>query len=104
MTLDGIPIAGLTAPALLGIAVMMLLLGRLVPRSTFDEKAKEAEHWRQAYEKEREARATSDAQTVELLELAKTTHNLIVAIFGAPGISTGLLQKAGGARVVPSQE
>jgi hypothetical protein len=102
--LDGVPITGLTAPALLGIAVMMLLLGRIVPRSTFDEKAKEAEHWRLAYEKEREARATSDAQTVELLELAKTTHNLMVAVFGAPGISPGLLQRAGGASVVPTKE
>jgi hypothetical protein len=96
--IDGVPITGLTAPALLGIAVMMLLLGRLVPRSTYDEKAKEAERWRLAYEAEREARATSDAQTVELLELAKTTHNVIVAMFG----TTERLRRSGGADAISS--
>lgn len=79
--LEGIPIVGLTAPGLLLIIVLLMMLGRIVPRSTLLDKAKDAEHWRSAYEKEREARAISDAQTVELLELAKTTHDLITAIF-----------------------
>jgi hypothetical protein len=91
--LDGIPIAGLTAPALLGLAVLMLLLGRIVPRSTLQDKAKECEQWRLAYEAEREARAASVAQTVELLELAKTTHDIIVAIF----YTKERLVKSGGA-------
>jgi hypothetical protein len=80
--LDGIPIAALTAPTLLGFAVLMLLLGKIVPRATLVDKAEEAERWRKAYEAEREARVISDAQTAELLELAKTTHNILVAMFG----------------------
>lgn len=79
--LDGVPITNLTPPALLGIAVILMMLGKLVPRSALTDKDAEAERWRKAYEAEREARATSDAQTAELLEVAKTTHNLIVAMF-----------------------
>jgi hypothetical protein len=81
--LDGLPIGELTAPALLGITVLLLLLGRIVPRATYQDKAKEAEKWRLAYEAEAKARATSDSQTAELLEVAKTTHKIIVAVFGA---------------------
>ena len=78
--LDGIPLADLTAPTLLGIAVLLLLIGRIVPRSSLMDKRDEADRWRQAYEAEREARATSDSQTAELLEVSRTTHDLIVAL------------------------
>lgn len=78
---DGIPIADLTATTLLGIAVLLLLAGRIVPRATLQDKTKEAEQWRLAYEAEREARAASDSQSAELLELAKTTHAFIAAVF-----------------------
>lgn len=96
--IDGIPLIALTAPTLLGIAVLMLLTGRLVPRSTLTDKAAEAERWRLAYEAEREARSTSDAQTVELLEVAKTTHNIIAAMFG-----TAHRVRAGGAHASPPE-
>lgn len=95
---DGIPISDLTAPTLLGLVVLMVLLGWLVPKAILKEKSTEAERWRLAYEAEREARSTSDAQTVELLELAKTTHNIIVAMFG----TTERMGQSGGASVVPT--
>lgn len=79
--LDGIPIGDLTAPSLLGLAVLLLMTGRIVARSVYQDKAAEAEKWRLAYEKEREAREASDAQTAELLEVTKTTHAFITAIF-----------------------
>lgn len=81
--LDGIPIATLTPSALLGIFVLMLFLGKIVPRSTLQDKIEESNNWRKAYETEREARATSDAQTKELLELAKTNNKLVEGLFGA---------------------
>lgn len=96
--LDGIPLSDLTAPTLLGIVVLMVLLGWLVPKAILKEKSVEAERWRLAYEAEREARNTSDAQTVELLELAKTTHNIIVAMFG----TAERMGQSGGAGVVPT--
>ena len=96
--LDGIPFEKLTAPVLVGIAVLLLLIGRLVPRSSLMDVAKERDQWRLAYEASEKARAASDAQTAELLELAKTTHNIIVAMFDA----TDYAKRSGGARVVPT--
>ena len=97
--LEGIPFERLTAPTLLGIAVLLIFLGRLVPRSFYKDKVAEAEKWRLAYETEREARATSDAQTAELLELAQTSHQLLVAMFGASEH-----RRAGGADVVQATQ
>lgn len=96
--LDGIPLVGLTAPTLLGIAILLILVGRIIPRPFYVEKVTEAERWRLAYEAEREARALSDAQTAELLEVAKTTHNIIVAVF-----HNSELIKRGGELNVPPQ-
>lgn len=78
---EGIPLVGLSAPVLLGITVLLLLVGRIVPRTTLVDKQQEAADWKAAYEAEREARAKSDAQTVELLEVSKTTHAISVAMF-----------------------
>lgn len=75
------PLATLTVPGLLGLTIFLILIGKLVPKATYDEKAKEADRWREAYETEREARVVSDAQTAELLELAKTTKAFIVGVF-----------------------
>jgi hypothetical protein len=92
--LGDVPVEKLSAPVLVGLIVLMILLRWLVPRATYKEKCQEAENWRQAYEAERDARAKSDAQTTELLELAKTTHNVLVSWFGT---STGL-ERTGGER------
>lgn len=78
---EGIPIVGLTAPALVGIFVLLVFAGLLIPRRQLQDKIRECERWQQAYEVEREARATSNKQTIELLEFAKLNHSLITAIF-----------------------
>lgn len=98
---DGaIPIKDLSLATLVAIAVLLIFLGRLVPRSTYTEKKEEAEHWREAYEKERDAHHTTQSQTLQLLELAKTTHALIAAIVRV----TGADQQSGGSDVaVPPQ-
>lgn len=75
-------IADLTAPAVLCLAVLLILLGRIVPRSVMVEKIEESKRWREAYETERAARVASDAQTAELLEVAKTTNSIVVAMYG----------------------
>jgi hypothetical protein len=80
---DGISVATLTPPALLGFAVLLVLLGRLVPWFQYNAKVKECEKWYKAWELERDARVASDAQRAELLELAKTTYAIIDAAFGS---------------------
>ena len=79
--IDNIPIAGLTPAALLLFAVLMVLTGRLVPRSTLEDKKVEANQWRRAYEAERDARTVSDAQTRELLEVAKTSQQFLAGVY-----------------------
>ena len=96
---DGIPIGDFTAPTLLGVTVLLLLFGLIVPRKNLMDKEREAERWRKAYEAERDARAISDAQTAELLELAKTTYELLDATLNGP--SQGRHRNPGGPYVVP---
>jgi hypothetical protein len=79
---DGIPVDKLSAPVILGIAVLMVLFGLLVPRRTYKRMEKEAENWRLAFEASEKARLASDKQTAELLELAKTSNNVLQAMFG----------------------
>ena len=77
---EGVEIAALTAPTLVGIAVMMLLTGRLVPRATLEDVRADALNWRTAYEQEREARTALQQQNGELLELAKTSTSVLTAL------------------------
>lgn len=96
--MEGIPVKDLTAPTLLGLAVIFILLGMLVPRYIYNEKKEECEKWRLAFEAERKARETSDKQTAELLELAKTTNKIITAMFN----TTERLRPSGGADALPT--
>lgn len=100
--IEGIPIAGLTAPTLLGIFILMLFNGKIWTNAAYQEKSKEADQWRMAYEKERDARKESDAQSSELLELAKTTNHFITAVFQ----NSEQLRQSGGAYVasIPSKQ
>lgn len=93
--IEGIPLVGLTAPGLLGLFVLLFFVGQIVPRKTLVDKQREADQWREAYQAEREARVNSDAQTVELLEVSKTTHAISVAMFDV------IRQAGGNPYVVP---
>jgi hypothetical protein len=87
--LNGLTVGQLTPSVLLGITVLMLLKGWLVPRSTLQDKIKEADQWHQAYELEREARNTSEAQNRELLEVAKTSAGFLKAVSDRAGVTGG---------------
>lgn len=80
--LQGLPVETLSSPAaLLGLAIFMIFMGILIPRRFYKEVCDERDRWREAYEVQRERADKSDAQTAELLEVTKTTHAFIVAIF-----------------------
>lgn len=95
--MDGIPISDLTAPTLLGLAVLMIFLGWLVPRKTLREKADECARWHEAFEIQREIALKSTAQVDELLEVSKTTHAIVVALFGNREVGQG--QRSGESNV-----
>ncbi len=79
------------ANSLVAVFVILLLMGRIHPRSTLEEKNREAERWRKAYELEREARAKAVEQAADLMEMAKTTQAIVTALFQStrPGEETG---------------
>jgi len=98
--LDGIPVKDLTTSTLLGLAILLVIFGRLIPWWVYKAKAKECERWQKAYEAERDARRTSESQSAELLEFAKATYHILDALF----VNTEYSQQSGGAhRVVPSR-
>lgn len=94
--LNGIPILDFAPASLLGIAILLILTGRLVPKAAIAEKQLEADRWRLAYENEKAAREKADTQTSDLLEVAKTTNHMVHAMF----IAADHIRRSGGADVV----
>lgn len=89
----GVTAKDLSLSVIVLLAVFMILTGAILPRWVYKQKDIESERWRQAYETEREARTTSDAQTSRLLEGQKSMTKLISAIFEN---SEKILAKSGG--------
>lgn len=73
----------LTPASLLGLVVIMLLLGKIVPRSALDDKQLEADRWHQAYEAEKASRILAEDRNAQVLEVAKTSNAVLDATFGA---------------------
>lgn len=69
--LVGIPIASLGAAGLLGVAVLLVLTGWLVPRRTYRDKAHEASEWR----------TESRIKDQQILELT-TQNQMMLKAFG----------------------
>ena len=77
---DGVPILDLSSSAILGITVILILTGRIVPKHTCDNLREEVKSWREAYEKEREARLQLQNQNGLLLETARTSSAVLNAL------------------------
>lgn len=80
------------ATGILTLVVLLVLWGKIVPRSTLDDmradKDKQIETWRSAYEKSETAREIQRAQITDLLEIARTTNTVIQAL-PVPGANSG---------------
>jgi len=85
MTIWGLEFADVSASVILGFCVILILTGRLIPRTTHQEKVNEAERWRSAYEVEREARSAAEAQTQELIERTRSIHDNLHVKQGSTG-------------------
>jgi hypothetical protein len=62
------------AETLLGIAIVLILTGRIVPKFRLDEARVDRDNWRLAHQAEHEARVEGDKNNTELirsLELVK---------------------------------
>lgn len=75
--MDGIPITDLSAGALVAILVLLIAVGRLVPRATLDRETKNSDYWRAAHMTSEVARAELSRSVDVLLELSRTTDAFI---------------------------
>lgn len=88
MIWENLSAADLSTAGLLGLAVLFVMLGLLIPRwvvtqmrrdrdDRLAEARSETSDWKVAYQASEEARAVQAKQLGELLELAKTTDHFI---------------------------
>lgn len=74
----------LGATGLLTLVVLLVLWGRLVPRSVLEDLIKDKDAqidvWKAAYERSEKARDIQRQQLSDLLEMARTTTHVIQAI------------------------
>lgn len=75
--MDGFPILDYTPATLLGIGVLLVLLGGLVPSRSIKPMREEIAYLRSALQKEQQAHAETVRQNGELLE----TNKLVRAVF-----------------------
>jgi hypothetical protein len=80
MEVWGIPVGDLSAPVLLGLAIILILRGRLVPRSTYDDLRADRDQWREAHRLSEEARLTQTRQLDAVLEVGETVKNVMNAL------------------------
>ena len=75
MSLESIPwaaIGGLTPPGLLTVVVVLILTGKLVPKSTYDVMVSQKEHWRTTCENQQQTIQTQ-AETIHTQKIASET-------------------------------
>lgn len=77
---DGLPIGDYGPEAILGIGVLCIIFGLLVPRKTYLDAQHDRDMWRAAHMISEQARAEGAAQVDELLEHARTTDAFIRSI------------------------
>lgn len=84
MTWEQLPTGTWTPAALLGLAVLLLLFGRLVPRRTYDDIKEDRDRWQRAHKESEAARAELVANLNALLESSRTTESLIRSLHQPP--------------------
>lgn len=81
----------LGATGLLAAVVIMILLGRLLPKSAVEEriadKDRQIETWRTAYERSQEVQDRQREHISALLEATRTTTRVIQALPSAAGLN-----------------
>lgn len=89
MELAGIPVADLTPAALVGLFVVAILVGLLVPRRTLKDVQTERDTWKEAYHTQVEARGEEARQMDMVLAMSKANHELLVAISKSAAAASG---------------
>ncbi|GED89317.1 hypothetical protein [Streptomyces sp. 6-11-2] len=76
---------------LLGLAVLLVLTGKLVPRRLYLDMRQERDTWRQAHTESEKARQVAQQQVGELLELSRTAGHILTSLPrpDGQGVSSG---------------
>lgn len=82
------------AVGLLAIVVLMVLTGRLVPRSTLQDMRDERDTWRAAHTASEEARQLEREQVGELMEMARIGGHILTSL-PYPGQAQGEVSAGG---------
>lgn len=88
MTIFGLPELQSSAAVLLGIVVLLILTGQLVPRRTMRDRIedrnerisalqRQSDMWQRAYENAMASRHLADNHVGELMEVARTTTHVL---------------------------
>lgn len=78
--LAGLPLGTLTPAGLLGLVIILIALGKLVPRRTLEDVIEDRNQWREAHQTSEKARLELQQQVQELLESSRATSAFIRAI------------------------
>lgn len=70
----------LSAPTLLGLFILAILTGLLVPRRALRDVQKERDSWRSAYENCRESEAEQSVAMNTLLQIARANEAALVGL------------------------
>lgn len=81
--IEGIPVVGVTAPAVLLLVVILILRGQLIPRSTYLDIKEDRDQWRENCRQSEAARSMQDQQILELIEQSRTSTGLLQALAAA---------------------
>ncbi|THA56091.1 hypothetical protein [Streptomyces sp. A1136] len=78
--LFGLSPTDLGVSGLLVLVVLLILTGRLVPRSTLLDMREERDTWRAAHTESEAARQAEREQVTELLELSRTAGHVLTSL------------------------
>lgn len=78
--LGDLPLGTLTPAGLLGLVIILIALGKLVPRRTLEDTINDRNEWRTAHQVSEQARVELQQQVQELLEHSRATDAFLRAI------------------------
>jgi hypothetical protein len=78
--LGGISIGSIGQSGLNVITILLILSGKLVPKSTLDNARADGQTWRGAHDKQQEINRVQSDALAELLTLARADHHALTEI------------------------
>lgn len=85
MDLSSIPVLPTSAGALVTLIVLLVLNGRLIPRSMVDDLRSDRDMWKTAYQNEQARTSELTGQVSTLMEVARTTEHVMTAVEASGG-------------------